>query len=566
MGAATPSVPVDFVQVTFDDEAIHSTVWEEPQDRRAARQEPRQVLALTILCHPDIRRVGERALLRELSEGRPSPVSRLQPEFSPPWEGRGRPLADRRMSRSPLWIAPSTGTDGVRLDARDCPIPILADGMPVQGIQTVAEEALSRGVILELSSRSVAVLHRITPALQRPADPLGLVGHSDAVAMLRQRILQVADLDLPVLLRGETGTGKELAARAIHLASRRRGGPFVSVNMGAVPPSLAVSELFGAVKGSFTGALRDQPGYFQRAHEGSLFLDEIGETPGEVQPMLLRALESGEIQRVGSTAPLKVDARLIAATDADLENAVEQGRFRAPLLHRLAGYEIVLPPLRDRRDDFGRLLVHFLRVELRSVGHEEVLLLPRDNEEPWLAAPVMARLARHPWPGNLRQLRNIARELAVCSRGFPTAQLGPQAERLLREVDGTATPAHGTPVIQRPAQPAHQPAPQEPRSPSEPAHPASYRSPAEVSPEELLAALRAHRWEIKPTAAQLGISRPSLYLLIEKLPGLRKASELSRAEILEARDACGGSLDAMVDQLEVSKPALLQRMKRLGLV
>ena len=551
--------------MTFDDEAIHSTVWEEPQDRRAARwQEPRQVLALTLLCHPDLRRVGERALLRELSEGRPSAVSRLQPEFSPPWEGRGRPLADRRMSRSPLWIAPVGEGTGVRLDARDCPTPILADGVPVQGIQTVSEEALNRGVVLELSSRSVAVLHRITPSLQRPMDPFGLVGHSDAVASLRQRILQVADLDLPVLLRGETGTGKELAARAIHLASRHRGGPFVSVNMGAVPPSLAVSELFGAVKGSFTGAVRDQPGYFQRAHEGSLFLDEIGETPNEVQPMLLRALESGEIQRVGSTAPLKVEVRLIAATDADLEGAVEQGRFRAPLLHRLAGYEIVLPPLRERRDDFGRLLVHFLRVELRSVGQEEVLLLPRDNDEPWLPAPVVARLARHPWPGNLRQLRNIARELAVCSRGFPIAQLGPQVERLLREVDGTATPDHGTPM---PAiQPPHPPAASDSRARSEPGTPVSYRSPAEVSPEELLAALRANRWEIKPTATQLGISRPSLYLLIEKLPGLRKASELSRAEILEARDACGGSLEAMVDLLEVSKPALLQRMKRLGLV
>jgi two-component system nitrogen regulation response regulator GlnG len=507
-------------------------------------------------------------LLRELSEGRPSPVSRLQPEFSPPWEARGRPLADRRMSRSPLWISPADmgnpgNSAGVRLDARDCPIPILADGLPVQGIQAVSEEALSRGVILELSSRSVAVLHRLSPSLQRPMDPYGLIGHSDAIAGLRQRIYQVADLDLPVLLRGETGTGKELAARAIHLASRRRGGPFVSVNMGAVPSSLAVSELFGASKGSFTGAVRDQPGYFQRAHEGSLFLDEIGETPAEVQPMLLRALESGEIQRVGSTAPLKVDVRLIAATDADLENAVEQGRFRAPLLHRLAGYEIVLPPLRDRRDDFGRLLVHFLRVELRSVGQEEILLLPRDNDEPWLPAPVVARLARHPWPGNLRQLRNIARELAVCSRGFPTAQLGPQIERLLREVDDSATPAHGTPIVQ-PAQPVSQPAAHEPRARVEP--PASYRSPAEVSPEELLAALRANRWEIKPTAIQLGISRPSLYLLIEKLPGLRKASELSRAEILEARDACGGSLEAMVDQLEVSKPALLQRMKRLGLV
>ena len=552
--------------MSFEHEEILSTVWEGLGERRSRRRDARDgALALTVLCHPDIRRVGERAVLRELTAGHAVALSRLQPELSQPGETLGRPLADRRMSRTPVWIAPlphGEEAEGVRLDTRECPTPVFADGLQVQGVQTFSREALAAGVVLELSSRSVLLLHHIQPGLHRaggPGDLLGLVGHSDAVANVRQRILQVADLDLPVLLRGETGTGKELAASAIHAASRRRSGPFVSLNMGAVPASLAASELFGAAKGSFTGAVRDQPGYFQRAHGGSLFLDEVGETPVEVQPLLLRALESGEIQRVGASTPVHVDVRLIAATDANLESAVEQGRFRAPLLHRLAGYEIFLPPLRERRDDFGRLFFHFLRAELRALHEEEKLLLRSETEEPWLPASVVARLARHAWPGNLRQLRNVARELVVGSRGFPKAQIGSPIERLLREVTEAAPPPSRslTPAPVGPVQDTPTP---------RPGTPIRYRSPSEVSTEEILSALRANRWEIKPTAEQLGVARPSLYLMMEKLPGLRKAADLSRAEILEAQRACNGSLEAMVDHLEVSKPALLQRMKRLGLV
>ena len=556
----------------FERDEILSTVWEGLGERRSRHGDGRQgALALTILCHPDVRRVGERAVLRELSAGHAVALSRLQPGFAQPGDSLGRPLADRRMSRTPVWIAPlpdAQGTGGVRLDARECPTPLFADGVQAEAAQTFSREALAQGVVLELSSRSVLLLHRIEPGLHRlgglggPGDLLGLVGHSDAAAGVRQRILQVADLDVPVLVRGETGTGKELAASAIHAASRRRGGPLVSLNMGAVPASLAASELFGAAKGSFTGAVRDQPGYFQRAHGGTLFLDEVGETPAEVQPLLLRVLESGEIQRVGTSAPVHVDVRLIAATDSNLESAVEQGRFKAPLLHRLAGYEIVLPPLRERRDDFGRLLFHFLRAELRALHEEEKLLLRSETEEPWLGASVVARLARHPWPGNLRQLRNVARELVVGSRGFARAQIGPQIERLLREVTEAAAPPSGplTPAIDLLG-----PDTPRPGTPVPPIPPIRYRPPSEVSTEELMAALRANRWEIKPTAAQLGVARPSLYLMMEKLPGLRKAGDLGRAEILEARDACNGNLEAMVDQLEVSKPALLQRMKKLGL-
>ena len=552
--------------MSFERDEILSTVWEGLGERRSRERDSRDgALALTLLCHPDVRRVGERAVLRELAAGHAVALSRLQPELAQPGETLGRPLADRRMSRTPVWLSFLPETEGVRLDTRECPTPVFADGVQVQGMHTLSKEAVARGVVLELSSRSVLLLHRIQPNLHRPGELLGLVGYSDAIAGVRQRILQVADLDFPVLVRGETGTGKELVANAVHAASRRRSGPFVSLNMGAVPASLAASELFGAAKGSFTGAVRDQPGYFQRANGGSLFLDEVGETPLEVQPLLLRVLESGEIQRVGASTLAHVDVRLIAATDSNLESAVEQGRFKAPLLHRLAGSEIFLPPLRERRDDFGRLLFHFLRAELRALHEEEKLLLRNEAEEPWLGASVVARLARHPWPGNLRQLRNVARELVVGSRGFPRAQIGPQIERLLREVTEAvpppAAPMTPTPLIP-PAADAARPEP--PRSDTPP--PIKYRSPSEVSTEELLAALRANRWEIKPTAAQLGVARPSLYLMMEKLPGLRKAVDLSRAEILEAQSACGGNLEAMVDHLEVSKPALLQRMKRLGLV
>jgi len=300
--------------------------------------------------------------------------------------------------------------------------------------------------------------------------------------------------------------------------------------------------------------VHDQPGYFQRADGGTLFLDEIGEAPAEVQVMLLRVLETGEVQRVGSPAAQKVDVRLLAATDVDLERAIEEGRFRAPLLHRLAGYEIVIPPLRERRDDFGRLLVHFLRQELSAIGEERRLRPPAGTAPLWLPASIVARLARHDWPGNVRQLRNAVRQIVIDSRSSETVKVGPQIERLLREVG--AQPA--APTGEAPPPP---PLPARRRKPA-----GSYRVPSQVPAAEILAALRDNAWEVKPAAAQLGISRPSLYVLMEKIPGLRKAADLSRAEILEEQERCHGDLAAMAQRLEVSRSGLLLRMRQLDLL
>ena len=523
--------------------------WTGGRERRRRSRTRRP--ALTVLYHPDPDRVGETLALTGLAGG-PVSVSRLDPRFNDPHGLReARPLADRYVSRSPFRLS-FTGESGVvRIDPGEGRTPLIVDGAPLSEPRDLSTADLEEGVVIELSNRVVLLLHLTSLSAPLPPDPYGLVGASEEMVRLRAAIRSVADLDVPVLLRGETGTGKELVAQAIHRASRRRGGPFLSVNVGAIPPSLAASELFGSARGAFTGAVRDQPGYFQRADGGTLFLDEIGDAPSEVQIMLLRVLETGEIQRVGGQEPQRVSVRLIAATDADLEEAVREERFREPLLHRLSGYEVPVGPLRKRREDFGRLFFHFLREELRALGQEDRLVGDESGGPLWLPASIVARLARHSWPGNVRQVRNAARELAIGSRAFDTAQVGPQVERLLREV--SSMPAAAAP-----------PVPVAPLPPKPPA--VTYRSPSEITRDELVEALRSNRWELKGAAASLGISRPAIYLLLEKHPEIRTARDLSRAEILECQQLCGDDLDAMASHLEVSRKGLQQKMKEIGLI
>ncbi|MEO1085480.1 MAG: sigma-54 factor interaction domain-containing protein, partial [Acidobacteriota bacterium] len=265
-----------------------------------------RIPGLTILWHPDVRRIGERAPLTALRSGRSAELSRLTPEFMHPGGGSRHPLGESRLSRSPIRLVPAPGGDGVRLEAAGSRTPVEIDGRPFDGAHTISAERLDRGAVLLLGGRVVLLLHLLDP--QAPDLPrFGLVGESPGLIKVRSAIRQVADLDVTVLLRGATGTGKELVARALHDASPRRNGPFVAVNMAAVPASLAAAELFGAAKGAFTGADRQRAGYFQRAEGGTLFLDEVGETPPEIQALMLRALETHEIQPVGADQPKRVD-------------------------------------------------------------------------------------------------------------------------------------------------------------------------------------------------------------------------------------------------------------------
>jgi len=280
-------------------------------------------------------------------------------------------------------------------------------------------------------------------------------------------------------------------------------------------------------------------------------MDEIGETSPEAQAMLLRVLETGEIQQVGAEKPQRVDVRVIAATDVNLERCGETGQFKTPLFYRLAGFEIALPPLRKRREDIGRLLLHFIQQEMLECGGNK-LVDPGPYGSPWLPAPVVAGLIRYDWPGNVRQLRNVARQLVVGSQGHPLAQIDERIERLADCAENKAQ----TGPAQVPKAAAK----------TAPARETSvYREPWDVEEEEMLSTLRECRWNVKQAADILGISRPSLYALIDACPKVRKASELSRDEIVECLEKCASNLDAMVDELMVSKRGLKMRMKELGI-
>jgi anaerobic nitric oxide reductase transcription regulator len=235
-----------------------------------------------------------------------------------------------------------------------------------------------------------------------------ILGGSVAVHRLLEEIRTVAGSDLPVLITGETGVGKELVARQIHDLSARRDEAMIHVNCAALPESVAESELFGHVKGSFTGAVRDRAGKFEIAHGGTLLLDEIGELPLSLQPKLLRAIQQGEVQRVGSDRAIRVDVRVIAATNRNLATEMEHGRFRADLYHRLAVYPIHVPPLRDRREDIPLLAAHFLDGCRQRLGLGPLRL----SDE------ALERLALAEWPGNVRELENvISRGVLRATRG-----------------------------------------------------------------------------------------------------------------------------------------------------
>ncbi|HSS77852.1 MAG TPA: sigma-54 dependent transcriptional regulator [Thermoanaerobaculia bacterium] len=509
------------------------------------------VPGLTVLAHPDAQRVGDRVFLAGLPAGREEPVSRREPRFSAPGGGVLRPLADPFLSRQPLRLTPGPEPGSIVLDCREAATAVTAGSQPVAGERVFSAAEVERGVVLLLAHRVALLLSLLDPLGQADQPSFGLVGESAAMQQLRREIRRVAPLDVAVLLRGETGTGKELVAQALHEASPRRSRPFFAVNMGAVPATLAAAELFGAARGAYTGAERKRDGYFQRADGGTLFLDEVGETPPEVQVLLLRVLETQEIQPVGSEETRRVDVRLIAATDSDLERAVQAGRFRAPLVHRLAGYEIRVPPLRQRRDDFGRLFFHFLREELAGHGDAGRLATPPEGR-PWVPAGLVARLAELDWPGNVRQLRNAARQLVIAGRDAGEPGMWLQAEPLFQEAARTVAVDDEPTRSERSAPPAR-----ESRK--------RYRPSEEVTDDELIAALRAHRWRIQRAAAELGISRGSLYDRIEKSSRIRKAVDLSREEIEECRERCGGDLDAMVATFEVSKRGLQRRMTQLGM-
>ncbi|MBO6506609.1 MAG: sigma-54-dependent Fis family transcriptional regulator [Kordiimonadaceae bacterium] len=357
------------------------------------------------------------------------------------------------------------------------------------------------------------------PVLQVTGNPSSLIGISQEINLCRSLINRFAATDLPVMLMGETGTGKELAATDLHANSTRAGGPLVTVNMAAIPQELAVTELFGSKKGAFTGSARDRQGSFQQAEGGTLFCDEIGDTPALVQPMLLRALESKAIQVLGHDSETPVDVRFIAATDRPVDVEAEGFRFSKPLYHRLAAAQIKMPPLRNRKVDIPLLILHFLDQNNISgqFSHMDI------------ETSQISDLLKYSWPGNVRELKNAVNAIL----------LG-QTPNLLPEANQSSSI----------------------RSTSKD----QYRAPSSVAHDELLAALHNSEWLIKPAAESLSISRTSCYELIKNCPAIRPVEHIPREELRQIMAQYPGDLAAWAAALQVPQEALRKHVRSAGLI
>ena len=308
-----------------------------------------------------------------------------------------------------------------------------------------------------------------------------MVGASKAMQAIYSLIDRVAPTHSTIMISGESGTGKELVARAVHMHSSRAGQPFVEVNCAAVPDTLIESELFGHVRGAFTGALRDKPGKFMMAENGTLFLDEIGELSGAAQAKLLRVLENGEIAPVGRDFCCRVDVRIVAATNKDLKSLVETGVFREDLFHRINVIGITVPPLRERPDDILPILTYYTDRFTDEYKMERKQFLP-DAE---------AVLLSYEWPGNIRELKNFAEKLAVLVRDPMVG--GRYVTQILMENQQSPLTA-----VPRPAS-------------------GTFKS-AKMSFEKhfLMQALEHHKWNVTQTAADLDMPRSLLYKKMEK--------------------------------------------------
>jgi len=505
-----------------------------------------RVITLSIAFHPDHRRIGEQAkFVRPGTIESPLEISRIAPIFSRP-ETRGQnPISDGFVSRKPVMLA-GLDNDALRIWCPTGGAKNSIDGQSLSHPQEFSSAQQEQGLTLNLAGRVILVLRR-TPLILRKSPHLGLIGISTEIDHVRKQITKVADTNTPVFIQGETGTGKELVAQAIHEQSLRATNTFLAINMAAIPQTTAVSQLFGHTKGAFSGADREHSGYFGQAQGGTLFMDEIGETSLETQAILLRVLETNKRQPVGSNEEKDVDVRVLTATDLDLEIAVEEGRIREPLVHRLRAFDIQLPRLQERPEDIGPLFLHFLKTELTELGEWTSWAAQAESTELWMAPEFMEMLIEHSWRGNVRELRNLARKLAIANRGqrfLETRGISLNRERAV------SAPPEANPVV--------------PAS-SVPTIPARQKSmPSTIDSETLLAALKKNKWRAGPTASELGISRSSLYTMIEQNPDVPKAKDISKQQLEAARSECNGDLDQMAERLQVSKRALQLREKDLG--
>ncbi|TYO98138.1 sigma-54 specific flagellar transcriptional regulator A [Geothermobacter ehrlichii] len=449
-----------------------------------------------------------------------------------------------RVERCVPWLAERLGVSVDSVCGRDVG-HLFADSQPslLELLrETVERDALLNDILLRLPDGSTHVrldleplglsedysAYRIAAYMRQVPRPgavettYGLVGSSSALREVLRKIGKYGPTDAAVVITGETGTGKELVAAALHQASPRSSGPFVAVNCSAISEELLESELFGHEKGAFTGAVRTHRGRFERADGGTLFLDEIGDMPLHTQTRLLRVLETGRIERVGAEREQQVDVRIVAATNVPLERAVGNGRFRADLYHRISVLRIHLPPLRERKEDIPALVDFFLDRFNRKYGKVVKRLTPE----------AMALLESYLWPGNIRELRNVLERVYIETE---SEVIGARAfAEWVRERQDFAPGEWGTaPSSQTPIAPPFPLVSERklldagttpllaPRAVEQVPRPST--RPANLDEESIRAAFRAAGGNIAAAARILGVHRATLYRHLQKL-GLDRES------------------------------------------
>ncbi len=481
------------------------------------------VLCLTIVFHPDPARIGQNVRVEMPRAGRALSIGRSEPVFAHPGEGAGLALLDPHVSREAFTLSVRRGRWLLAIPPNSSTLRTPAGR--VEGELPLSTEQMEQGLSLTLGER--VLLHlRVIPhdhavATHSFRNHGELLGNSPAMAVLREAIQRFAEAGGDVLLRGESGTGKELVARALHRQGVRSTGPFIAVNIAAVPEELAAAALFGVVRGAYTGADSARPGYFREAAGGSLFLDEIGDVAPVVQPQLLRALQEREIQVVGG-ATQSVDLTVISATDAALD---EGANFRTALRHRLGQLELCLPPLRERREDIGTLLFHFLAPEAPRPGPDA------SAEDICLWLTLMEHFMAYAWPGNVRELRNVAQRLTLGTvRDFVTIRQSLDLSVAAGKAGSDTPPRASQPI----------------------------RSMSEYSNGQVQEALEQANWNVSEAARHLAVSRQALYRRLETLPNQRRAEDIPRQELERALRLADGDVSRAARELRIS-PAAMQR-------
>jgi DNA-binding NtrC family response regulator len=488
---------------------------------------------LTIAFHPDTARIGHRAVVPEHTDNAHWILGRCSPEFIGPGEKSSSPLDNQHISRRAvqfvyrnkcLTIHRFQAASRCRIgqaelyDSVELSWDQLRVGVPV---------LLAHSIVLMLRLGPV-----IPPAEVKSGIGAQLRGNSAAMVSTREQVARAANSDLDVLLRGETGTGKELAAAAIHTASRRAGEQMVRVNMAAIPSELAAAALFGSARGAFTGAKETTRGYFEQAAGGSLFLDEIGDAAPQVQPQLLRALQQREVQAVGGSIR-KVDVRVISATDAAID--AEGSGFKSALRHRLGAVEIVLPALREHPEDVGELLLYFLQKSAEEVGRTDLLpnmQSPASHIAAW--AVLFLQFCEYSWPGNVRELSNFAQQVVLASN---------QAPVLNDNLGETLVAARKTEAID--------------------IVPPVRRRIQDVDDDTFDDAMASNDFEVPRVARFLDVSRAAVYRRIEASSRYRLISEIPLEELQRTLKEHKGDDAAAARKLRVPLSGFRRRLRKL---